>query len=233
MRASLAAVGGGSGGGRRRRLHPAGIVGTWTRRRDRRRLHRRVGQRGQRRRRRSRDRDVDPERHRRRPALVRGQPSQRRRDRRRFAGRLQRRRLRPLGRAMCSQDHPDVPTVDAYSLLPDAQAARQRTRLLRPGDRQGRRRTDRRPARRRSIATTPTPTVPTPRRSASQGRRDPGVGARDRPGTPRRVGGGDRARRALPAGQRRHRRQDPGGLRRTRSRRTPTRRLPTWPPCSI
>ena len=49
---------------------------------------------------------------------------------------------------------------------------------------------------------------------------------------PGAVGRGDRTRRALPDGQRRHHRQDPGGLRAARSRKTPTRPLPTWPPCS-
>ena len=49
------------------------------------------------------------------------------------------------------------------------------------------------------------------------------VRARDRPDPPRHGSGGDRARRALPAGQRRNRRQDPAGVQLARSRRTPTR----------
>ena len=48
--------------------------------------------------RRPRDRQLDPDQRRRRPALLRGQPRRRRRHHRRLAGRLQRRRLRPLGR---------------------------------------------------------------------------------------------------------------------------------------
>ncbi len=82
-----------------------------------------------------------------------------------------------IGSSMCWPDHPDVPTVDAYSLRPDVAAARQRTRLLRPGDRQGRRRTGRRPASRRSIPPTPTPIAANAAAFAHKSRRDPDVGA--------------------------------------------------------
>ena len=55
----------------------------------------------------------------RRPALVRGHPGRRRRDRRRLAGGLQRRRLRPLGRRRAGRAIPVSSAINAYSLLPD------------------------------------------------------------------------------------------------------------------
>ena len=63
--------------------------------------------------------EVDHLQPRRRPALVRGHPGRRRRDRRCIPGRLQRRRLRPLGRRRAVQPS-GRPAVDAYSLLPSS-----------------------------------------------------------------------------------------------------------------
>ena len=232
MRASFAAATAvGYGGGRRRRLHPAGIVATGPRRRERRRLDRCLGQRGQRRRRRSRDGDVD---HERRPSTTRTRsrpapPTPPRSPTRRWSSTTA--ATTTTGSSMCSKTTPTCrpSTPTRCGPMPKSPPTSTSSTTRRPP----------RPSPHRS----PTGSseidaahADTYRANAaefgSQGRRDPDSGAFDRPGTPRRLGGGDRARRALPAGQRGYRRQDPGGLQRTRSRRTPTRRLPTWPRCS-
>ena len=121
-------------------------LGTTTWRGHGRGIHRRVGQRGQRRRRRARDGQLDPDR-RRRSTLVRGHPADAAEIADAAVGGLQRRRLRPLGRRRAGQ----LPRCRSRQCLRTAEqhrAAGQRARLLRHGHRQGGSHPDRRSARR-------------------------------------------------------------------------------------
>ena len=167
MRACCGSRVGASAGGRR---SPAAadatrpqIAGTGPGTADRRRLHRRVGQRGQRRRRRPRHGDVDHDRTPRRPALLRGQPRRRRRDHRRLAGRLQRRRLRPLGRRRARQPprRADGRRLLAAAATLDRSPANEHV-FYDLGTAKAVAATDRRPAGARSTPPTPTTTAPTP-----------------------------------------------------------------------
>lgn len=178
-----------------------------------------VGQRGTRGHRRACTRQIHPHRRPCRPAFVPGQPRGRRRDRRRGAGDLQRRRVRPVGR----------PGVGRPSWCPGGRcllAARrrgrrrraQRTRLLRPQCRQGGRGNDRRPVggprpvQFRELSSER-------RRVQPRRRRNRNFRTRDRHHLSRRRGHRDRTRRALPAGGSRPEKSNPGYLHRGQRKR--------------
>lgn len=177
------------------------------------------GQRGTRGHRRACTRQIHPHRRPCRPAFVPGQPRGRRRDRRRGAGDLQRRRVRPVGR----------PGVGRPSWCPGGRcllAARrrgrrrraQRTRLLRPQCRQGGRGNDRRPVggprpvQFRELSSER-------RRVQPRRRRNRNFRTRDRHHLSRRRGHRDRTRRALPAGGSRPEKSNPGYLHRGQRKR--------------
>ena len=198
---------------------------------DRRRLHRCMGQRGQRRRRTStrrssRSRAAWP------PTRIRMKPPppmSRRSPTRRWWSTTA--AATTTGSTTCCPADPELDAVDAYSLR-GTDRARQRTCLLRPGHRQGRRRRDRRATRRDRLQRTQTNTAPTQPNSASRPTTIADVRAGDRQGAPVGIGRRDRAGGVLPAAQRRNHRPHPAGLRRARSRRATTRPRPTSPRCS-
>ncbi len=153
----------------------------------RRRVHRRVGQRRQRRRRRPRDRSSrsstapPPTRTRSRPPP----PTPPRSPTRRWSSTTA--AATTTGSTTCSPATPDVDAVDAYSLLPAPSRSRANEHVFYDLEhRQGRRRPDRRPARRDRCRRTPTTTGPTPPSSASRPTTIAAHRARDRPGPPRR-----------------------------------------------